>query len=51
MRAEDGADIGEVQQIQDKGKAISEAMQGMQVAVSLDQTHCWKARFEKDILT
>jgi translation initiation factor 5B len=50
MRAEDGADIGEVQQIQDKGKAISEAKQGMQVAVSLDKPIVGRHVFEKDIL-
>jgi translation initiation factor 5B len=50
IRAEDGADIGEVQQIQDKGKAISEAKQGMQVAVSLDKPIVGRHVFEKDIL-
>ncbi len=33
----DGQDLGEVLQIQDKGKAVSEAGQGMQVAVSLER--------------
>ena len=50
IRAEDGADIGEVQQIQDKGKAISEAKQGMQVAVSMDKSIVGRHVFEKDIL-
>jgi translation initiation factor 5B len=50
IRAEDGADIGEVQQIQDKGKAISEAKQGMQVAVSMDKPIVGRHVFEKDIL-
>ena len=50
VRAEDGADIGEVQQIQDKGKAISEAKQGMQVAVSMDRPIVGRHVFEKDIL-
>jgi translation initiation factor 5B len=50
MRAEDGANIGEVQQIQDKGKAISEAKQGMQVAVSMDKPIVGRHVFEKDIL-
>jgi translation initiation factor 5B len=50
VRAEDGADIGEVQQIQDKGKAISEAKQGMQVAVSMDKPIVGRHIFEKDIL-
>ena len=50
IRAEDGADIGEVQQIQDKGKAVSEARQGMQVAVSMDKPIVGRHVFEKDIL-
>ncbi|MEM2081488.1 MAG: translation initiation factor IF-2 [Candidatus Bathyarchaeia archaeon] len=50
IRAEDGADIGEVQQIQDKGKAISEAKQGMQVAISMDKPIVGRHVFEKDIL-
>ena len=50
IRAEDGADVGDVQQIQDKGKAISEAKQGMQVAVSMDKPIVGRHVFEKDIL-
>ena len=50
VRAEDGADIGEVQQIQDKGKAVSEAKQGMQIAVSMDKPIVGRHVFEKDIL-
>jgi translation initiation factor 5B len=50
IRAEDGADIGEVQQIQDKGKALSEAKQGMQVAVSMEKPIVGRHVFEKDIL-
>jgi len=50
MRAEDGADVGVVQQIQDKGKALSEAKQGMQVAVSMDKPIVGRHVFEKDIL-
>jgi translation initiation factor 5B len=50
IRAEDGADIGEVQQIQDKGKAVSEAKQGMQTAVSMDKPIVGRHVFEKDIL-
>ncbi len=49
-RAEDGADIGEVQQIQDKGKAVPEAKQGMQVAVSMDKPAVGRHVFEKDVL-
>jgi translation initiation factor 5B len=50
VRAEDGKDVGEVQQIQDKGKALSEAKQGMQVAVSMDKPTVGRHIFEKDIL-
>ncbi|MGQ9538066.1 MAG: translation initiation factor IF-2, partial [Candidatus Bathycorpusculaceae bacterium] len=37
VRAEDGEEIGEIQQIQEKGEALSEASKGMQVAISLDK--------------
>jgi translation initiation factor 5B len=50
VRAEDGRDLGEVQQIQEKGKALSEAKQGMQVAVSMDKPIFGRHIFEKDIL-
>jgi translation initiation factor 5B len=50
VRADDFADIGEVQQIQDRGKAISEAKQGMQVAVSMDKPIVGRHVFEKDVL-
>ena len=33
----DGQDLGEIMQIQDKGKAVSEAKEGMEVAVSLEK--------------
>jgi len=33
----DGRDLGEILQIQDKGKAVSEAQNGMQVALSLEK--------------
>jgi translation initiation factor 5B len=33
----DGEDLGEILQVQDKGKAVSEASSGMQVAVSLEK--------------
>jgi translation initiation factor 5B len=42
--------VGEVQQIQDKGKALSEAKQGMQVAVSMDKPTVGRHVFEKDLL-
>jgi len=35
---EDGRNVGEIMQIQDRGKAVSEANAGMQVAVSLSKT-------------
>jgi translation initiation factor 5B len=50
VRAEDSADMGEVQQIQDKGKALPEAKQGMQVAVSMDKPTVGRHIFEKDTL-
>jgi translation initiation factor 5B len=50
IRAGDGEDIGEVQQIQDKGKAISEAGQGMQVAISMEKPIFGRHIFEKDVL-
>ena len=50
IRAEDGADIGEVQQIQDRGKAVSDAKQGTQVAVSMDKPIVGRHVFEKDVL-
>ncbi len=50
IRAEDEAEMGVVQQIQDKGKAVSEAKQGMQVAVSMDKPIVGRHVFEKDIL-
>ncbi|MDH7563659.1 MAG: translation initiation factor IF-2 [Candidatus Bathyarchaeota archaeon] len=50
MRAEDSDEIGDVQQIQDKGKAIAEATKGMQVAVSMDKPVVGRHVFEKDLL-
>ena len=49
IRAEDGEPVGEVQQIQDRGKPLSEAKQGMQVAVSMDKPAVGRHIFEKDI--
>jgi translation initiation factor 5B len=49
-RAEDGEDVGEIQQIQEKGKALPEASQGMQVAISMDKPIVGRHIFEKDIL-
>jgi translation initiation factor 5B len=50
LRAEDGEDVGELQQVQDKGKAVPQATQGMQVAVSMDKPTVGRHIFEKDIL-
>jgi len=50
VRAEDGSDVGELQQIQDKGKAISEASKGMQVAISMDKPLVGRHVFERDVL-
>ncbi len=50
VRAEDGENVGEIQQIQDKGTALSEAGQGMQVAISMDKPIVGRHLFEKDIL-
>jgi translation initiation factor 5B len=50
IRKEDGEDVGAVDQIQDKGKAVPEATQGMQVAVSMDKPTIGRHLFEKDVL-
>ncbi len=50
VRAQDGEEIGEIQQIQDKGEALSSAQQGMQVAVSVDKPVFGRHIFEKDVL-
>jgi translation initiation factor 5B len=50
IRAQSGEDIGELQQIQDKGKAVPEATRGMQVAVSMDKPIVGRHVFEKDVL-
>ncbi|MBS7659723.1 MAG: translation initiation factor IF-2 [Candidatus Bathyarchaeia archaeon] len=50
IRAEDGEDIGEIMQIQDKGQAIPEANQGMQVAISLNKPIVGRHIFENDVL-
>jgi translation initiation factor 5B len=50
LRMEDGAILGGVQQIQDKGKAVSEAKKGMEVAISMDKPIFGRHIFEKDIL-
>ena len=50
IRADDGEDVGEVQQIQDRGKSLTEATKGMQVAVSMDKPIVGRHIFEKDVL-
>jgi translation initiation factor 5B len=50
MRAEDGEDVGEIQQIQEKGEPLPEAEKGMQVAVSMEKPIVGRHVFEKDIL-
>lgn len=50
IRAEDGEDLGEIQQIQEEGKAIPEANQGMQVAISMEKPIAGRHIFEGDIL-
>jgi translation initiation factor 5B len=50
VRAEDGEEIGEIQQIQEKGKALPEAGKGMQVAISMDKPMVGRHIFEKDTL-
>jgi translation initiation factor 5B len=46
----DGDDVGEVIQVQDQGKSISEAVINMQVAVSLEKPVVGRHIKEKDIL-
>jgi translation initiation factor 5B len=50
VRAEDGEDVGELGQIQDQGKNVSDATKGMQVAVSMDKPIVGRHVFEKDVL-
>jgi len=50
VRAEDGEEVGEIQQIQEKGEALPEAQQGMQVAISIDKPMVGRHIFEKDVL-
>jgi len=50
MRKEDGADLGEVDQIQDQGKPVPEAKIGMQVAISMDKPIAGRHVFERDVL-
>jgi len=47
---EDGEEVGEIQQIQDKGQVVSEAKTGMEVAISLDKAVVGRHIYEKDTL-
>lgn len=50
IRKEDGSDLGEIDQIQDKGKAVGDAKAGMQVAISMDKPIAGRHIFERDVL-
>jgi translation initiation factor 5B len=50
IRAEDNSELGEVDQIQDKGKALPEAKVGAQVAISMDKPIAGRHVFERDVL-
>jgi len=50
IRAEDGSELGEIQQVQEEGKAIKEAKSGAQVAISMDKPIAGRHIFERDIL-
>jgi translation initiation factor 5B len=50
IRAEDGQEIGDIQQIQDKGEAVPNAGKGAEVAISLDKPIVGRHIFEKDVL-
>ena len=50
IRVEDSSDLGEVQQVQDEGKAIGEAKAGEQVAISMDKPIAGRHIFERDVL-
>jgi translation initiation factor 5B len=47
---QNGEEVGEIQQIQDKGEALPNAEQGMQVAISMDKPVFGRHIFEKDVL-
>jgi len=50
LATEDGKDIGEIQQIQDRSETISEAEPGKQVAISIDKPVVGRHFNEGDIL-
>ena len=47
---QNGEEVGEIQQIQDKGEALSQAERGMQIAISMDKPVFGRSIFEKDVL-
>jgi translation initiation factor 5B len=47
---EDGVELGEIMQIQDRGEAVPEAKAGMQVAISLDKPIVGRHIYESDVL-
>jgi len=49
-RGRNGTEIGEILQIQDRGKPVSEATMGMQVAISIDKPIIGRHIQENDIL-
>ena len=50
IRVEDNSELGEVDQIQDQGKAVSEVKVGSQVAISMDKPIAGRHVFERDVL-
>jgi translation initiation factor 5B len=50
IRVEDSSELGEVDQIQDQGKAVSEVKAGTQVAISMDKPIAGRHVFERDVL-
>ena len=50
MRKEDSSDLGEIDQIQEEGKNVTEAKVGMQVAISMDKPIAGRHIFERDVL-
>ncbi len=50
VRDEDGNEVGEIQQIQEKGEVLPEADQGMQVAISMEKPVVGRHIFENDLL-
>jgi len=50
LTREDGRDVGEIVQIQDRGQAIPEAKAGMQVAISLDKPIVGRHIYEGNVL-